>query len=169
MVIRWGNIIATWLESEGFERGCNEPCAFGHEERDLVDLLYVDDNLYDGEGDDIEWASDKLDAHFKCKMLDWLSQDSPLVHLGMWISKSTEYHNLSMHKYTMNVLIILGLEDSTPVDNPMIEPIDGSSEKLDARDTQLFLTGYMYSVHVQCTGTIQCTVFWWLATCTVYR
>ena len=123
------------LESEGFEHGCNEPCAFRHEERDLVDLLYVDDNLYDCEEDDIQWTSDKLVARFKCKMLDWLSQDSPLDHQDMWISKSIEYHNLGMHKYTMNHLITLWIEDSTPVDNPMIEPIDGSSEKLDARDT----------------------------------
>ena len=46
-----------------------------------------------------------------------------------------------MHDYIMNCLFTLGLEDCTSVDNPMIEPIDGDSAPLNARDTQLFLTG----------------------------
>ena len=139
-VIRWENTIAPWLESEDFERGCNEPCAFHHQTRDLVDLLYVDDNLYDGEEDDIKWASDQLNGRFKCTSLGWLAQDSPMDHLGMWLTKCNEYHNISMHDYIMNALVTLGLEDCTPVDNPMIEPIDGTSAPLSAKDAQTFLT-----------------------------
>jgi len=150
-VIRWENTIAPWLESEGFERGCNEPCAFYHEDQDLLDLLYVDDNLYDGEEDDIRWASDRLDNRFKCKNLEWLTQDCPLDHLGMSLSKNSDYHCISMHDYIMNCLVILGLEDCTPVDNPMIESIDGDSAPLNATDTRLFLTG------IGCAGWLQNT------------
>jgi hypothetical protein len=150
-VIRWENTIAPWPENEDFERGCNEPCAFHHKDRDLVDLLYFDDNLYDGEEDDIQWASDRLDARFQCTEIDWLTEDSPIVHLGMQVSKTNFHRCISMHDYIMNCMFALGLEDCTPVDNPMMEPIDGDSAPLDARDTQLFLTGVGYVGWLQST------------------
>ena len=59
----------------------------------------------------------------------------------MWVTKSNEYHNISMHEYIMNALMTLELADCTPVDNPMIESIDGDSTPLNTKDTQTFLTG----------------------------
>ena len=38
-----------WMESLGFEPGCNEKSLFYHPERDLTALIYVDDCLAVGE------------------------------------------------------------------------------------------------------------------------
>ena len=70
--IRWEDTFCPYLEDEGFDRGEHDPCAFYHQQRDLVDLLWVDDNMLDGEEDQIEWASERMDSRFKCKGLVWV-------------------------------------------------------------------------------------------------
>ena len=49
---RWEDTIAPWYESEGFTRGMNELCAFLSEIRDILILLWTDDNQIDAEEDD---------------------------------------------------------------------------------------------------------------------
>ena len=71
---RWEQTLAPALEAEGFTRGRNDPCAFWHEAQDIVNILWVDDDLMDGEEDGIIWASDKLNNRFDCKDLDYRSQ-----------------------------------------------------------------------------------------------
>ena len=53
-MIRWEDTIAPWFETKGFVRGKNEQCAFLNGDRDLLVLLYVDDNLLDGEEAEVE-------------------------------------------------------------------------------------------------------------------
>ena len=61
----------------------NDPCAFCHEAQDIVNILWVDDDLMGGEEDVIIWASDKLDNRFDCKDLDWVKAN------GMGLRRTT--------------------------------------------------------------------------------
>ena len=91
-VIRWENAISPWLIEQGFIRGDSEPCAFLNAvHSDLVDVLFVDDNLFDGEEEDINWIDSAMDERFDCKGLQWLEQGPPLDHLGMDLSVDTKY------------------------------------------------------------------------------
>ena len=86
------NTIAPWLTEQGFVRGDNEPCALLNAvHSDLVDVLFVDDNLFDGEEEDNNWIDLAMDERFDCKGLQWLEQGPPLDHLGMDLSVDSEY------------------------------------------------------------------------------
>ena len=70
----------------------NDPCAFWHEAQDIVNILWVDDDLMDGEEDVIIWASDKLDNRFDCKDLDWVKANGPKKdYIGTEISQDDKY------------------------------------------------------------------------------
>jgi hypothetical protein len=151
-VIRWEQTIAPWFESEGFTRGDNEPCAFLNEDRDLLALLYVDDNLIDAEEDDIKWALDRLDARFDCKEVEWLSPDSPLDYLGMMLSQDALCTYISMQDYVLDSLKLLGFEGLRPVSTPINEQIDPDSPKLGPELARFCLTacgilGWLASTH----------------------
>ena len=64
-------------------RGMNEPSAYYHPGRDLLMVLYTDDQLLDGYREDIEWYYSLLRARFKIKEPRWLSPDNPIDHLGV--------------------------------------------------------------------------------------
>ena len=150
--IRWEDTFCPYLESEGFDRGEHDQCAFYHAVRDLVDLLWVDDNMLDGEQDQIEWASNRMDDRFKCKGLVWIE---PLGgkedYLGMEISMDENYTYMSMCQYIWNCIELicddLGMpvDKFTPVSTPMDQPIDSNSPPLDAKMAKLFMT---------CTGSL---------------
>ena len=38
----------------------------------VLSTVWVDDNMLDGEEDQIEWASERMDSRFKCKGLVWV-------------------------------------------------------------------------------------------------
>jgi hypothetical protein len=140
-VIRWEDTIAPWFEETGFVRGKNEQCAFLHEERDVLSLLYVDDNLLDGEEDDIKWAAAKLDERFDCKDLDWLSPGpSALDYLGMEISQDAIYTYINMRVYILNALKHLGLEGQRIVPTPINQQIDADCPSLDEHWIRFCLT-----------------------------
>ena len=138
--VRWEKTIGPWLESQGFAQGKNEPCAYYHSERDLLVLLYVDDLLYDGQVEDIEWISSQLDSRFKCKPIEWLTADHPIDFIGMVISIDKERIYLSMEKYILHILKVLGLENIKTAPTPIHHAIDEDSEPLSSHQRRLFMT-----------------------------
>ena len=139
-VIRWEDTIAPWYESQGFTRGENEPCAFLQEVRDVLSLLWTDDNMIDGEEDDIQWTSDLLDERFKCQATEWLVVGTDVDYLGMEVFLDSLYIGLCMQKYITKTLVLLDLSDIAIKDTPMTEPIDTDSEPLVGSMITLFMT-----------------------------
>ena len=136
--IRWENTLAPYLESEGFVRGQNDHCAFYHELHDIVNILWVDDDLIDADDDGIRWTSDKLDSRFKCKDLEWVEPMGDKVdYLGMELSQDDYYTYLSMCSYIANCLHsvsgMLGIpvDKFMPCSTPMNKQIDPDSPALD--------------------------------------
>ena len=91
--VRWENTIAPWLEAEGYVRGCNEPAVYYHPTQDVLLLKYVDDLMYDGEEDDVQWSDDRLEDRFDCKDTDWLNYG-----LSRHDSASWHVQDLSKHE-----------------------------------------------------------------------
>ena len=136
--IRWEDTICPYLESIGFTRGKTDKCAFHHEQNDIANLLWVDDDLIDGNEDDILWASNKLDDRFDCKDLDWIEPNGPKVdYLGMELSQDDTHTYLSMCSYIAKciaaVAIMIGVSPDkfTPCNTPMTQQIDPDSPRLD--------------------------------------
>ena len=141
-VIRWENTIAPWLIEQGFIRGDNEPCAFLNDvHSDLLDVLFVDDNMFDGEEDDINWINDEMNARFDCKGLEWLSPDTPQDHLGMDMSMDEEYMYLCMSNYIDKCLEALDWNDIKTRDRPITCEIDPDSPLLEGARKRKYLTG----------------------------
>ena len=101
----------------------------------------MDDCLEDGEEEDVQWACDRLEEGFSCRDTEWLSPESPLDYLGMEVSEDKESIYLSMRTYILNCAEIMGLSTASYVSTPICEPIDPSSELLDADGRRLFMTG----------------------------
>ena len=141
-VIRWENTIAPWLVEQGFIRGDNEPCAFLNAvHSNLVDILFVDDNLFDGEEEDINWIDSKMDERFDCKGLEWLEPGPPLDHLGMDLSMDNEYTYICMSTYIDKCLEALKWNDVKIRDRPMASEIDPDSPLLEGLAKRKYLTG----------------------------
>jgi hypothetical protein len=139
-VIRWENTIAPWLIEQGFERGSNEPCAFWEPNRDLLALLYVDDVYEDGEEDDIVWSTDNLATRFKCKDTEWLTPSDPLDYLGMYITQDEHYTYMSMERYILDTVRLLGYESLPTASTPICDDIDAATEPLNSQDQKHFMT-----------------------------
>ena len=138
--VRWEATIASWMQTQEYVRGDNEPCAYLHPDRDLLTLMYVDDSFHDGEEDEINWILDRMDERFKCQPAEWLHRKSPLDLLGMWVSTDELFTYISMPKYIRESLDTLGFANLRPVSVPMNAPVDGDSEPLDSSLKRLFLT-----------------------------
>ena len=138
--VRWEKTITPWLCSEGFEQGENECCSFYHPKRDLLTLLYVDDLYEDGEEEDIQWASDRIEDRFDCKDTQWLIPYTPLDYLGMDILLDETHTYLSMYTYINNTVEMLGFDKVRTVTIPIDRPIDGDSKPLTAQGKRKFMT-----------------------------
>ena len=142
--VRWENTIAPWLEAEGYVRGCNEPAVYYHPTRDVLLLTYVDDLMYDGEEDDVQWSDDRLEARFDCKDTDWLSPDmEPMDYLGMTLHLGMNRIYLSMKVYIENCIVLLQLEELVKTRaprTPINAPIDTSSDPLPDHLRSTFMT-----------------------------
>jgi len=138
--VRWEDTVTSWLQEQGFIRGCNEPCGFYHPDRDLVELLYVDDNLEDGQPIDVEWISSQYDKRFKCKDTEYLTVDSPLDYLGMEIEMDSGFTYIHMEKYVQHCLQYMELKSLKTASTPIDRPIDPESPPLKPALRQRFLT-----------------------------
>ena len=150
--IRWENTLAPYLESEGFERGKNDPCAFHHKLQDIVNILWVDDDLIDADEDGVKWTSDKLDNRFKCKDVVWVEPMGEKVdYLGMELSQDDAYTYISMCAYIANCLravsemLGIPIEKFTPCNTPMNKQIDPDTPALNPEMSKNFYTmcGFM--------------------------
>jgi hypothetical protein len=110
---RWETTFSSWLcspESEGgpgLVRGMNEPSAYYHPGRDLLMVLYTDDQLLDGYKEDT-----LLRARFKIKEPKWLSPDNPIDHLGVGIFMTESHTYMTMENYIRSMNIVLQRDPS---------------------------------------------------------
>ena len=140
--VRWENTFAPSIQAIDFVRGENDKSIFYHEDRDLLDLVFVDDNFLDGEEDDINWASDQIGDRFECKELEWLQPNGPpLDYLGMELYQTDTHVSISMETYIVNCLDYMGWTDCKPASTPMIDPIDPDTPKLSDDLIPYFHTG----------------------------
>lgn len=138
---RWEDTYAPYLESEGFERGLNDPSIFYHPVQDVLNLTYVDDNFLDGEEQNILWATNTITDRFDCKELVFVSTDgTPADHLGMMLSIDAERTYLEMVRYIDNALEILEWTDLKPAPRPIRASIDIESNALTAEESAKFQT-----------------------------
>jgi hypothetical protein len=115
---RWETTFSSWLcspESEGgpgLVRGMNEPSAYYHPGRDLLMVLYTDDQLLDGYKEDIDWYYTLLRARFKIKEPKWLSPDNPIDHLGVGLFMTESHTYMTMENYIRSMNIVLQRDPS---------------------------------------------------------
>ena len=107
---------------------------------DLVELLYVDDNLEDGLRADVEWISARYDQRFKCKDTEYLNPDTPLDYLGMEVEQDSEYTYVHMGKYIRYCLQFMELESLKTASTPIDRPIEDESPPLKPALRKRFLT-----------------------------
>ena len=110
---RWETTFSTWLTTPesaggpGFVRGDNEPSVYYHRGRDLLMVLYTDDQFVDGYREDIEWYYSLLRARFRIKEPQWLSPGESLDHLGVQIFMTDSHLYLSMERYIQSMDVVL--------------------------------------------------------------
>ena len=140
---RWEDTFTDWLvQQQGFERGENDQCVFNHRLKDIVNLLFVDDNLADGEQEDLERFAAEMEKEFECKQNEMLTSESDLDYLGMTISIDHEKIYISMQSYIESVIqdIADKLNVSTRhVDTPIDSPIE-TSDRLSTNEHRMFMT-----------------------------
>jgi hypothetical protein len=138
---RWEDTIAPWYESEGFTRGMNEPCAFLNEVRDILVLLWTDDNYIDAEEDEVKFTDEKLDGRFDCTGLEILMPSTEIDYVGMQMFQTIKFTGLCLEKYIEKTLLILGLADSSKTARtPICQPIDTESALLTGDFLRLYPT-----------------------------
>ena len=135
--VRWQKTFVNWLtkpESEGgagLVRGHNEPCVFHHPGRDLVLVLYVDDLMVDGYREDHEWLYALMDKSFSCKAPQYLTEETPINHLGVDIFMTKDVIGMSMRTYIAQMQVVLGMQDAKPQSVPMVGNIEDREPLLD--------------------------------------
>ena len=123
--VRWENTFSSWLttpESDGgpgFQRGDNEPSVYWHPRRDLLMVLYVDDQFVDGYQTDVDWYYSLLAKRFKIKPPQFLAPDNPLDHLGMGIFCTDSHIYLTMERYIAHMAVVLQRPDFLRRKTPM--------------------------------------------------
>jgi hypothetical protein len=90
----------------------NEPSAYYHPGRDLLMVLYTDDQLLDGYKEDIDWYYTLLRARYKIKEPKWLSPDNPIDHLGVGIFMTESHTYMTMENYIRSMNIVLQRDPS---------------------------------------------------------
>ena len=111
--VRWETTFSTWLTTPeheggpGFQRGDNEPSCYWHPHRDLLMVLYVDDQFLDGYHSDCEWYYSLLAKRFKIKPPVYLTPTTPLDHLGVGIFCDEQYMYMSMERYIAHMTVVL--------------------------------------------------------------
>jgi hypothetical protein len=110
---RWESTFATWLTTPeaaggpGFVRGDNEPSVYYHRGRDLLMVLYTDDQFVDGYRDDIEWYYSLLRQRFRIKEPQWLEPGKSIDHLGVQMFLTDSHVYLSMERYIRSMDVVL--------------------------------------------------------------
>ncbi len=93
----------------GFVRGDNEPSVYYHRGRDLLMVVYTDDQFVDGYyREDIDWYYGLLRARFRIKEPQWLSPGASLDHLlGVQMFMTDSHVYLSMERYIQSMDVVL--------------------------------------------------------------
>ncbi len=149
--VRWETTLAPWLQSQGFQRGCNERSVYHRSSDGATILVYVDDILYDL--DDATEASflNELRQRFKINEPVVLSADTPLDFIGIEISIDSEHIHLGMKTYSLKLLANLGMSEANPRRVPLRGPAEDQTP-LDAEDAKQYRSG------VGGIGWLACTV-----------
>ena len=153
---RWQETLFPFMESLGFEPGCNEKSLFYHPGRDLTVLIYVDDCLAVGDEEHIKWFWCKLGKRFQCKDTEWLSEDYPLDYLGMEVSLTAEYLYIGMQDYIEKMVEQLGIKILSEkscrvaISSPINE--DGTDTPLSPEERHEFLSALGQTGWLNCTA-----------------
>ena len=134
--IRWENTLVPWLESIGFERGCNEPCVFHHRTRDLVALTWVDDVYADGDAPDFDWFMDLMRQRWDCKDPDVLSSSTPIDFVGIEVTEDDDYTYISSDVYVKKLLKEYGDVDSRGATSPLLHDPSAEGDQTPADPTE---------------------------------
>ena len=106
----WQETLHPWLVSIGFEQGLNEPCVFRHKKLEVTLATYVDDLLLRGPDKNVRSILDAVQARFKCKEPQFLTESNPLDHLGMLFFLNKKGVCLSMANYIDSMAVKLGMD-----------------------------------------------------------
>ena len=136
--IRWENTLVPWLESIGFDRGCNEPCVFHHRTRDLVALTWVDDVYADGDGPDFDWFMDLMRERWDCKDPDVLGPEAPIDFVGIEVTEDADYTYINSGVYVEKLLTEYGEVDSREATSPLLHDpsAEGDQSPADANEAR---------------------------------
>ena len=115
---RWEDTLAPWLESQGFERGENEPSVFYRASDDTTILVCVDDLLIDGDDACVKQFLVDLNNKFECNQPVFLTQENPIDFIGIIISLTPSKIQLSMEPYCNKFLKDMGMSDCNPRGTP---------------------------------------------------
>ena len=94
---RWHKTIKTWLLSQGYVAGCNEPCVFHHAGTDHTVVLWVDDILSNGIHEVSEAFYAALRKRFEVKDHEYLTNTTPLDFVSFVITQKTTAEGV--HRY----------------------------------------------------------------------
>ena len=149
----------------GFIRGTNDPCVFYHPKRDIVLVLFVDDNLLIATPTHTTWFISTLKLRFDCKPEEVLTVDNPMDFLGITIARreytdGCEYITFDMEAYCDRILDLTdtwwGIKSGKDVDTPI------SPRYLNLKDKHMneSLDNYQRKLFLSATGCIG-----WLVNC----
>ena len=139
---RWEDTLAPWLESQGFQRGENEPSVFYRASDDTTILVYVDDLLIDGDDASVKQFLLDLKNKFECNQPVFLTQENPIDFIGIIISLTATKIQLSMEPYCNKFLNDMGMADCNPRGTPFQGvDIDKDSLALDIDQSKYYRSG----------------------------
>jgi hypothetical protein len=80
--------------------------------------------MVDGYREDHEWLYAQMNKSFSCKPPKYLSEETPINHLGVDIFMTVDVIGMSMRTYISQMQVVLGMQDAKPQSVPMVGNID---------------------------------------------
>ena len=119
----WHNTISTWLKSQGFVPGKNDPCIYINETTGMRLALVVDDILCRGPVESTKRFYEALADRFDCKDPTYLEEDYPIKYVGLDIelysNDNKQYISINQRSDVENYLAEIGFDSQLQVRNPM--------------------------------------------------
>jgi hypothetical protein len=114
----WYHRLDTYLKDKGFNRGTIDNNLYIKTEGNdlLIVLVYVDDIIFGCNKDQlVQWFASTMESEFEMSMIGELS-----FFLSLQITQKSEGMFISQEKYLREMLKRFQMEDSKPMDTPMV-------------------------------------------------
>jgi hypothetical protein len=114
----WYHRLDMYLQDKGFKRGTTDSNLYIKTEGNdfLIVLVYVDDIIFRCNKDSlVQWFSSTMKSEFEMSMIGELS-----FFIGLQITQRSKGMFISQEKYLRQMLKRFQMEDSKPVDTPMV-------------------------------------------------